>query len=209
MKQSRIVILKVLVWILCLAPAGLLLYRGVQSELGANPIEKVMNDLGYWTLTLLVASLAITPLRRLPGLNWLIRFRRLLGLFAFFYVCLHFVTYLVLDQELDLAAVLKDIPQRPFILVGFLAFILLIPLAATSTTWSIRKLGGKNWNRLHRLVYVSAALGVLHFWWKVKADYFQPGLFAAILAFLLGYRVIVWLRGRAPAGTTSAPVADR
>ncbi|MEO5936465.1 MAG: protein-methionine-sulfoxide reductase heme-binding subunit MsrQ [Terriglobales bacterium] len=203
MTQKRIVILKVVVWVLCLTPIAGLVYRGLMGELSANPIEKVLNDLGFWTLTLLVSSLAITPLRRIPGLNWLIRFRRLIGLFAFFYVCLHFLTYLVLDQELDLAAVLKDIPQRPFILVGFLAFLLLIPLAATSTTWSIRKLGGKNWNRLHKLVYISAILGVIHFGWRVKADYFEPQVFGGIVALLLGYRVIVWLMAR----TKSAPGA--
>lgn len=209
MTQKRIVILKVAVWMLCLSPIGSLVYRGFMGDLGANPIEKVMNSLGFWTLTLLVSSLAVTPLRRIPGLNWLIRFRRLIGLFAFFYVCLHFLTYLVLDQELDLAAVLKDIPQRPFILVGFLAFLLLIPLAATSTTWSIRKLGGKNWNRLHRLVYLAAIAGVIHFGWRVKADYSEPQLFAGILALLLGYRVTVWLMGRTKSAPAAAPAAKQ
>ncbi len=209
MTQKRIVLLKIFVWILCLAPVGALVFRGLRSDLGANPIEKVLNSLGFWTLTLLLSSLAITPLRRLTGLNWLIRFRRLVGLFAFFYVCLHFVTYLVLDQELDLAAALKDIPQRPFIAVGFVAFVLLIPLAVTSTTWSIRKLGGKNWNRLHKLVYISAIAGVIHFFWRVKSDYFEPQLFAGILALLLGYRVIVWLKGRAQPAPGAAPVANR
>ncbi|HUS18696.1 MAG TPA: protein-methionine-sulfoxide reductase heme-binding subunit MsrQ [Terriglobales bacterium] len=208
MTQKRIVISKVIVWLLCLAPIANLVLHGMRAELGANPIEKVMNSLGYWTLTLLVSSLAITPLRRISGWNWMIRFRRLVGLFAFFYVCLHLATYVVLDQELDLAAVLQDIPKRPFILVGFLAFMLLAPLAATSTQWSIRKLGGRNWNRLHKLVYVSAALGVVHFWWKVKADKLQPAIFGAVLALLLGYRIVAWLRNRAkaPAGAASAVV---
>ena len=211
MTQKRIVLLKVVVWLLCLTPIAILVYDALHAQLGANPIEKVMNDLGFWTLTLLVSSLAVTPLRRITGLNWLIRFRRLIGLFAFFYVCLHFTTYVALDQEFDFAAVLLDIPKRPFILVGFLAFLLLIPLAATSTTWSIRKLGGRNWNRLHKLVYISAALGVVHFWWKVKADLFQPGIYATIVALLLGYRIFVWVSGRGrskPAGG-AAPAASR
>jgi methionine sulfoxide reductase heme-binding subunit len=200
--QKRIVILKVIVWLLCLTPLGILVNDGLHANLGANPIERVMNDLGFWTLTLLVSSLAVTPLRRLTGANWLIRFRRLLGLFAFFYVFLHFATYVAFDQEFDFAAVLIDIQKRPFILVGFLAFVLLIPLALTSTAWSIRKLGGKNWNRLHKLVYISAIAGAVHFWWKVKADHFQPGLFAAIIAVLLGYRLFIALTARAKAAAT-------
>lgn len=202
MTQKRIVILKVILWLLCLTPIGLLVYDGVRGELGANPIERIMNDLGFYTLTLLVASLAITPLRNLTGANWLIRFRRLIGLFAFFYVTLHFTTYIALDQEFSVASILKDIAKRPFITVGFFAFVMLIPLAATSTTWSIRKLGGKNWNRLHKLVYLSAIAGVVHFWWKVKADHFQPGLYGGILAALLGYRVLVALRERSRSAPT-------
>jgi methionine sulfoxide reductase heme-binding subunit len=209
MTQKRIVILKVVVWLLCLAPIAMLAIDAIRGELGANPVEKILNDLGFNTLLLLVVSLAITPLRKITGLNWLIRFRRLLGLFAFFYVFLHFVTYVVLDQELDFAAVLQDIPKRPFILVGFLAFTLLIPLALTSTNWSIRKLGGKNWNRLHKLVYLSAALGVVHFWWKVKANHFQPGLFGAILAFLLAFRLFIWLQKRFKATPAAAGAVPR
>jgi sulfoxide reductase heme-binding subunit YedZ len=183
-----------------------LVFDGLRGELGANPIERIMNDLGFYTLVLLTASLAITPLRRLTGLNWLIRFRRLLGLFAFFYVSLHFSTYIALDQEFSLEAILKDIAKRPFITLGFAAFVLLAPLAATSTNWSIRKLGGKNWNRLHKLLYLCACLGVVHFWLKVKADHFQPNLFGTIVAFLLGYRLWVWFRNRS--GTASAATAS-
>lgn len=197
MTQKRIVILKVIVWLLCLAPIGLLVFDGLRGELGANPIERVMNDLGFYTLTLLVSSLAITPLRRLTGLNWMIRFRRLLGLFAFFYVFLHFATYIALDQEFSLEDILKDVAKRPFITLGFAAFVLLTPLAATSTSWSIRKLGGKNWIRLHKLVYVSAVLGVIHFWLKVKADHFEPNTFGIILTTLLLFRVGIWWRNRA------------
>jgi methionine sulfoxide reductase heme-binding subunit len=206
--QTRIVILKLIVWTLCLVPIGTLVYAGFHAQLGANPIEKVLNDLGFYTLVLLTASLAITPLRRITGWNWLIRFRRLIGLFAFFYVCLHFLTYFIFDQERDFSAVMADIPKRPFILVGFLAFMLLVPLAATSSAWSIRKLGGKNWNRLHRLVYLSAAFGVVHFWWKVKADHFQPGLFAAIVASLLAFRFSYWLVKRTKAAPNSSSAAS-
>lgn len=204
MTQKRIVILKMIVWLLCLTPIGLLVSDGLRGELGANPIERVMNDLGFYTLVLLVASLAITPLRRITGQNWLIRFRRLLGLFAFFYVFLHFATYIALDQEFSPDAILKDIAKRPFITLGFAAFVLLVPLAATSTNWSIRKLGGRTWNRLHKLVYVSAALGVIHFWLKVKADHFEPNTFGAILAILLLFRAGVWWRNRVKAAPGAA-----
>jgi methionine sulfoxide reductase heme-binding subunit len=209
MTQRRIVMLKIAVWALCLTPLGILVYDGFHAQLGANPIERIMNDLGFYTLVLLMTSLAVTPLRRLTGLNWLIRFRRLLGLFAFFYVFLHFATYVALDQEFSLDAIFTDIAKRPFITVGFLAFVLLIPLAATSTSWSIRKLGGKNWNRLHKLVYFSAGAGVVHFWWKVKADYFEPNTFAAILAVLIGYRLVIWATNRRTASTAAAPASGR
>jgi len=202
---KRIVALKVAVWLACLWPLigiGIDAYRG---NLTANPIEYILNKLGYVTLVLLLTSLAVTPLRRITGLNWLIRFRRLLGLFAFFYVCLHFAVYFVLDQELDVMAVLRDIPKRPFITVGFAALVLLIPLALTSTAWSIRKLGGKNWNRLHRLVYVSAILGVIHYFWKVKADLREPGIFAGVLAVLLGYRLVTALMERARKQRAATP----
>lgn len=191
MTPKRIVALKAAVWLVCLWPLIGIGIDGYRGNLTANPIEYILNKLGYVTLVLLLVSLSVTPLRRITGLHWLIRFRRLLGLFAFFYVCLHFAVYFVLDQEYDVMAVLKDIPKRPFITVGFAAFVLLIPLAMTSTAWSIRKLGGKNWNRLHRLVYVSASLGVVHYFWKVKADLREPGVFAGVLAVLLGYRLVV------------------
>lgn len=196
MTPKRIVALKAAVWLVCLWPLIGIGIDGYRGNLTANPIEYILNKLGYVTLVLLLVSLSVTPLRRITGLHWLIRFRRLLGLFAFFYVCLHFAVYFVLDQEYDVMAVLKDIPKRPFITVGFAAFVLLIPLAMTSTAWSIRKLGGKNWNRLHRLVYVSASLGVVHYFWKVKADLREPGVFAGVLAVLLGYRLVVAAMGR-------------
>lgn len=189
MSQRNIVILKVAVWIACLLPLARLIYRGITHDLTANPIEFITLSTGIWTLTFLMASLAITPLRHITGQNWLIRFRRLLGLFAFFYALLHFLIYLVLDQTFDLDSIVHDIGKRPFITMGFTAFVLLIPLAITSTAWSIRKLGGRRWNLLHRLVYVSGVAAVIHFWWKVKADTRQPAIYAVILAVLLLARI--------------------
>lgn len=207
MTPKRIVALKAAVWLVCLWPLAGIGIDGYRGNLTANPIEYILNKLGYVTLVVLLASLAVSPLRRITGFNWLIRFRRLLGLFAFFYVFLHFAVYFGLDQEFDVMAVLLDIPKRPFITVGFAAFVLLIPLALTSTAWSIRKLGGKNWNQLHRLVYVSAILGVIHYFWKVKADLREPGLFAGVLAVLLGYRLVTAVveRTRKPASTAPRP----
>lgn len=189
MTQRQIVILKVAVWIACLLPLVRLVYHAITHDLTANPIEFITLSTGIWTLTFLMASLAITPLRRITGKNWLIRFRRLLGLFAFFYALLHFLIYLVLDQTFDLDSILHDIGKRPFITMGFTAFVLLIPLAVTSTAWSIRKLGGRRWNLLHRLVYVSGVAAVIHFWWKVKADTRQPAIYAVVLTVLLLARV--------------------
>ncbi|WP_223146805.1 sulfite oxidase heme-binding subunit YedZ [Methylomonas fluvii] len=180
--------LKPLVFLAALLPLGLLLTAAWQEQLGANPIEKITHNTGYWTLTFLLISLGVTPLRQLSGVNWLIRLRRMLGLFAFFYACLHFLTYLVLDQFFDWSAIAKDILKRPYITVGFAAFLLLIPLAVTSTNAMQRRLGGKNWKRLHRLAYLIAGAGVAHFAWLVKKDLSRPLLFGAVLAVLLGLR---------------------
>ncbi len=159
-----------------------------QDDLGANPVEKITHNTGYWTLTFLLLSLSATPLRQLSGAVWLVRIRRMLGLFAFFYACLHFLTYLILDQFFDWAAIAEDILKRPYITVGFAAFLMLIPLAVTSTNAMQRRLGGKNWKRLHRLVYLIASGGVVHFAWLVKKDLSQPLLFGAILALVLAVR---------------------
>ncbi len=175
-------------------PLARLIWRGFHDGLGANPIEFITLSTGTWTLIFLLTTLAITPLRQLTGQPWLIKFRRLMGLFAFFYVVLHFATYVWLDKFFDFSGMLKDVVKRPFITAGFTAFLLLIPLAATSTTASIRRLGGRKWQLLHRLIYVSALSAVIHFWWKVKADTRQPAVYAAILALLLGYRIVVWSR---------------
>jgi sulfoxide reductase heme-binding subunit YedZ len=193
--------LKPLVFTLCLAPLGRLVFFAFTDRLGANPIEFVLRSLGTWTLTLLLITLSITPLRRLSGWNSLIRVRRMLGLFAFFYVCLHFLTYAGVDQSFDLPAILADVVKRPYITVGFSCFVLLIPLAATSTNAMQRRLGGKRWQQLHRLVYLIAVGGVVHYLWLVKKDLTQPLLYGLVLAVLLGVR-FVWRR-RSPALQTA------
>jgi sulfoxide reductase heme-binding subunit YedZ len=165
------------------------------DELGANPVEFITRNTGDWTLYLLCLTLAVTPLRKLTGWNWLIKLRRMTGLFAFFYVTLHFITFLWFDHAFDVIAMLNDVVKRPFITVGFAAFILLVPLAITSTNAMVRRLGGKRWQWLHRLIYVIVPLGVLHFWWmkEAKNNLFQPFLFSLLVFVLLLMRV-VWHR---------------
>jgi sulfoxide reductase heme-binding subunit YedZ len=177
-------------WIfgICLLPLIRLIVLGGSGGLGANPIEFVTHSTGTWTLVGLMLTLSVTPLRRLTGRTDLIRYRRMLGLFTFFYACLHFITYIWLDQFFDLAAIAKDIVKRPFITIGFAAFVLLIPLAATSTHAMMRRLG-RRWQQLHRLVYFVAMLGVIHYVWLVKKDLTQPLIYGAILALLLTMRL--------------------
>jgi sulfoxide reductase heme-binding subunit YedZ len=182
--------IKALLFALALLPFARLVLGAFRGTLGVNPIEFVTRSTGTWTLSFLLITLSVTPLRRLTGWNWLIRLRRMLGLFAFFYACLHFTTYVWLDQFFDAAAIVKDVVKRPFITVGFSAFVLLIPLAATSTHAMMRRLGGRAWQRLHYLVYLIATLGVVHYWWLVKKDVTQPMLFAFGTAVLLGFRVL-------------------
>jgi sulfoxide reductase heme-binding subunit YedZ len=165
-------------------------------NLGANPVETIIHHMGQWALRFLLITLSITPLRRLSGWNQLLRFRRMLGLFAFFYALLHFLTYLVFDQYFDLTAIADDVIKRPFITVGFLALLLLIPLAVTSTNTMIRRLGARRWQRLHRLVYAIGILVVLHYLWLVKADVAKPLFYAAVLSVLLAYRLWFHYRGR-------------
>jgi len=198
--KRRIVILKMVLWMLCLAPLARLAQRAAIGRLTANPIEFITLSTGTWTLVFLLATLAVTPLQKITGRPWLIQFRRLIGLFAFFYACLHFTTYVWLDKFFDLAEIVKDIAKRPFIAAGFFAFLSLIPLAITSTAGSIRRLGEKHWQLLHRILYLSAAAAVLHFWWKVKADTRVPRIYAAILAALLLYRAAsaLWKPHRVP-----------
>jgi methionine sulfoxide reductase heme-binding subunit len=179
---------------------------GLDQDLGANPVEFVQHATGNCILVFLCLTLAITPLRKISGQAWLIKFRRMLGLFAFFYACLHFLTYLWPDQQFSLAGMMKDVVKRPFITAGFTGFVLLTPLALTSTAWAIRRLGGKDWQRLHRLVYLAAVAGVVHYYWLVKSDVRMPLLYGAIVAVLLGYRVALALRRRS--GTTKTAPAQ-
>ena len=190
-----------------LIPLARLGWKALHDGLGANPIEVITHSTGDWTLILVLTTLAVTPLRRLTRQYWLIGVRRMLGLFAFFYATLHFLTYIWLDKFFDFHEMLKDIAKRPFITVGFSAFVLLIPLALTSTKGSIRRLG-KNWQRLHRLIYLTGILGVIHYWWLVKADIRKPREYAIVLAILLLYRIGTWAyesRKRAPAPSISSP----
>ncbi len=184
---------KPLVFALCLLPFALIAgdLFGVTGSLGANPVEALQDHFGNWGLRFILIALCVTPLRTITGWNWLLRFRRMLGLFAFFYVLLHFLTWLVLDQGFLLAAILEDIVKRPFITIGFAAFLILTALAATSTAGMRRRLG-KRWQKLHNWVYVAAILGVWHYWWQVKLDASDPAIYAAILAVLLGFRI--WAR---------------
>ena len=179
---------KPLGFLLCLVPLGFLISRGASGALGPNPVEVITHFTGDWTLRLLLVTLAVTPLRRLTGQAWLVRFRRMLGLFAFFYAVLHFTTYLWLDRFFDLGTIAEDVLKRPYITVGFAAFVLMVPLAITSTQDWIRRLG-RRWKRLHRAVYDIGVLGVLHYLWLVKADLLEPAIYAIILAVLLGLRV--------------------
>jgi methionine sulfoxide reductase heme-binding subunit len=185
---------KPVVFIACLGPLARLGWKAYEQQLGANPIEVITHSTGDWTLIFLLVTLSITPLRKLTGQPWLIRYRRMFGLFAFFYVVLHFLTYIWLDKFFDLHAMLADIAKRKFITIGFTGFVLLIPLALTSTSGWIRRLGGKRWQALHRLIYFSAIAGVIHYWWLVKADIRKPRDYAIVLSILLGYRILVWAK---------------
>lgn len=191
MKPKTLFLIKAAIFVASLLPLARAAYI-VLSGMAVNPVEFITRSTGTWTLVFLLITLSNTPLRKLTGWNVLIKLRRELGLFAFFYVCLHFTTYIWLDQSFDLAHVLKDIYKRPFITVGFAAFLLLIPLALTSTDAMMRRLK-RNWIRLHYAIYPIALLGVLHYWWLVKRDLTQPIIYALVLALLLGYRLYVRL----------------
>jgi sulfoxide reductase heme-binding subunit YedZ len=189
LNNRNIARLKIGLFILALVPLIYLVARACLDGLGANPIEKVTRSTGYWTLFFLMITLAVTPLRKLFGWNWLVRMRRMVALYAFFYGSLHFLTYLVLDQFFDFPAIFADIVKRPYITVGFPSYVLMIPLALTSTDRMIRRLGGKRWRLLHRLVYPIAVGGVVHYWWLVKKDISEPLMFALILGLLFGVRL--------------------
>jgi len=210
--------LKVVVFLACLEPLARLLWKffgprptDMQSwgvGLGANPIEFITHSTGDWTLIFLLITLTITPLRKLSRLTWLIRYRRMLGLFAFFYGTLHLTTYVWLDKFFDVHAMFTDVAKRRFITAGLTGYLLMLPLALTSTSWSIRKLGGKRWQLLHRLIYFSAMAGVIHYIWLVKADLHKPLEYAFVLSLLLGYRVVAWLKPKSQP-KKPAPVAVR
>jgi len=192
MNQRTVRLLKIPVFLACLLPLCKLVLEafGIAGlGLGANPIEQLIHRCGLWGLIFLLVTLSVTPLRMLTGQNWLIRFRRMFGLFAFFYICLHFLVYSGLDQRFDFAAIGEDIVKRPYITLGITGLTLLIPLALTSTAAMMRRLG-RRWLQLHRLVYVIPVLGVWHFYWQVKKDISEPLLYAGILALLLGYRLL-------------------
>jgi len=195
---------KACVFLFCLLPLTSLLWRGLHNGLTANPIEFITHTTGDWTLRFILFTLCVTPLRKLLTLPELIRFRRMLGLFAFFYGCLHFTTYIWLDKFFDLKEVWKDIAKRPYITVGFLAFVLLIPLAITSTAGWIRRLGGRRWQLLHRAIYVSAAAGVVHYYWLVKSAVLRPLAYGAIVAVLLLWRLAATYRSRPDAEIASS-----
>jgi methionine sulfoxide reductase heme-binding subunit len=190
--QTVIRLLKLLVFLTCLGPIAVLLWKGFHEQLGANPVDVITRSTGKWTLTFLLITLTVTPLRKLSSMPWLVRFRRMLGLFAFFYGSLHLMTYVWLDKFFDVNAMLHDIAKRRFITVGMTGWALMLPLALTSTTGWIRRLGGQRWQMLHRFIYFSAAAGVIHFIWLVKADLRRPLTYGAILCVLLAARAGIW-----------------
>jgi len=198
---------KSVLWLLCLVPVFSLLWDGFHDGLGANPIEYVTHATGDWTLRFLLITLSITPLRKLLKQPQLTRFRRLLGLFAFFYGCLHFTTYIWLDKFFDVPEMLHDVAKRPFITAGFTAFVLMIPLALTSTTGWIRRLGGKRWQRLHRLIYISAVAGVVHYYWLVKSAVTRPVFYGVLVALALLIRAAYWAAGKRSRAAARIPVA--
>jgi len=198
MNRSNLIVLKTLVWIGCLLPLGIAIYGAVTNTLGPDPTAEIASITGLTALWMLAGGLAITPLRIvLPGLTWLVKFRRLLGLFVFFYATLHMLTWLGLYAGFDLATIKTDITKRRFIIMGVTTWLLLLPLAATSTIWAIRKMGGKNWKRLHMLVYLAAITAMIHYWWKVKTGVVEPAPYTLVILVLLGVRpLLAWNQRR-------------
>jgi len=209
MTRTTLIIAKTLVWVVCLVPTVALSLGLAMNTLGADPVAAVAFATGNETLWLLSATLAISPLRQLfPRLSWLIKFRRLLGLFAFYYATLHMLTWVALYSGFDVHAMLDDVTKRRFITAGVTAWLLLAALAATSTNWAIRRMGGKNWNRLHKLVYVAAALGIVHYWWQVKTGVLTPVPMTVVVTLLLAARPVLALRKRRSQRTASAGSAQ-
>jgi len=200
--------LRVALFLICLVPFAQLIYNAFTDNLGANPIDTITRHTGSWALIFLLVTLSVTPVRKLFAWNGLVSYRRMLGLFAFFYAVLHFTTFLVLDHFFDFNAILKDIMKRPYITVGFTGFVLMIPLAITSTTGMIRRLG-KRWQQLHRLVYLTATAGVIHFYWLVKADIRRPAQYGFVLALVLGYRLLASARAAVSRPSASARIKVR
>ena len=205
MKENEIRFVKLLILVNGAVPLALLIRDKSSNQLGANPQNFLILTTGMMTLIFLVLTMAVTPMRKVTGWNWLIQFRRMLGLFAFFYACLHFMCFFSLDRGFSISGTLSEMVKRKYLIVGSTALIVMIPLAFTSTNGMIKRLGGKRWRALHRLAYVAAIAGVIHYYMQVKADTRQPLAFAAVLAILLGYRLVIyWRRPRpVPAATTA------
>jgi methionine sulfoxide reductase heme-binding subunit len=204
----KLKVLKAVVFVAALTPLALLGYYAYTGNLGANPIEVITHWTGDSIIIFLLITLTVTPVRKLTGWNDAIKFRRILGLFVFFYACLHFTTYIWLDQFFDLPGMIKDVAKRPFITVGFASFLLLIPLALTSTAAMVRRLG-KRWQKLHRLIYITAAGGVIHYWWLVKKDIRWPLTYGIVLALLLAFRAAISFRARQPSRRVFVPAAEK
>ena len=199
MKENDIRFVKLLILVNGLVPLALLVWDQSHKQLGANPQNFLILTTGMMTLIFLMLTMAVTPLRKITGWNWLIQFRRMLGLYAFFYGCLHFLCFFSLDRGFSISSTLTEMVKRKYLIVGSTALIVMIPLAITSTNAMIKRLGGKRWRALHRLAYVAAIAGVIHYYMQVKADVRQPLVFAAVLAVLLGCRLVVYLRQAKPA----------
>ncbi len=205
MRENDIRFIKLLILVNGAVPLVLLVWDQAHNRLGANPQNFLILTTGMMTLTFLMLTMAVTPLRKITGWNWLIQFRRMLGLYAFFYACLHFLCFFSLDREFSVSSTLTEMLKRKYLIVGSTALLMMVPLAVTSTNAMIKRLGGKRWRALHRLAYVAAVAGVIHYYMQVKADVRQPLVFAAVLAILLGYRLVVyWRRPKpVPAATTA------
>jgi sulfoxide reductase heme-binding subunit YedZ len=197
---------KILISTNALLPLGLLAFDFYRGALGANPLEFFLRASGVLTLLFVVVPLSVTPLRKIFGWNGLIKYRRMLGLYAFFYGCVHLITYSIFDKSLEMQEIVRDVIQRPFIAVGMAALLLMVPLAATSTNGMIKRLGGKNWSKLHKLTYAVPVLGVIHFWMIVKSDVFYPALFAVAVALVLGYRLFSRSRSKIDAVKKPEPL---
>lgn len=208
MNRKALVVSKTVVWIGALAPLAVVVYQAVTNTLGPDPSAAIADDTGLTTLWMLAILLAITPVRRLvPRLNWLIKFRRLVGLFVFFYASVHLLAYVGLYAGFDLHIMATDITKRRFIIVGGTAWLLMLPLAVTSTTWAIRKMGGRNWNRLHKLVYLAAIAADIHYWWKVKTGVLSPAPYTLVITILLLARPVMWWMHRRKMSKATIPLS--